>query len=220
MTTNNSFLKNHFLNILLIVLPFLMIAFFWGQIPETIPTHWNIRGEADDFGSRWSIFILPIVNIFIFLLFLVIPKIDPKKKFEQFGKTYYILMNIMIGLMFLIFCILLLTVLGMIDNSTNWIMYLLVGLFLLIGNYLGKVRPNYFLGIRTPWTLENEEVWIKTHRFGGKLWVIGSVVMLLLSFFLTGTAFVVAFTIYAIVLGLVPMVYSFLKYKELSQEIV
>ncbi len=211
---SNNFLKNHLLNLLLLTLPFLMIAFFWGQIPETIPTHWNIHGEADSFGSRWSIFILPVVNIAVFLLFLAIPKIDPKKKIEQFGKTYHVLVSVMVGLFFLIFCILLLTILGMIDNSTNWIMYLLIGLFLLIGNYLGKLRPNYFMGIRTPWTLENEEVWIKTHRFGGKLWVIGSIVMLLLSFFVTGTAFVVAFSIYAATIGLVPIVYSYLRYKE------
>lgn len=216
MNTSNSFFKTHLLNLTLLTLPFLMIAFFWGQMPETIPIHWNASGEADDFGSRWHLFLMPFINIAVFLLFLVIPKIDPKKKFDQFGKTYQILMNILITLFFLIFCVILLTVLGMIDNSTKWILYLLVGLFLLMGNYLGKIRPNYFLGIRTPWALENEEVWIKTHRFGGRVWVISSLVMLLLSFFVPSTSFVGLFTIYVGIIAFVPIIYSYLRYKEIK----
>ena len=103
MNTSNSFLKTHLLNLVLLTLPFLMIAFFWGQMPETIPIHWNASGEADGFGSKWYIFMMPVINIAIFLLFLAIPKIDPKEKFEQFQKTYNVLVNILIALFFLIF---------------------------------------------------------------------------------------------------------------------
>ena len=212
----NSFLKNHFLSTTLLTLPFVLIAFFWGQIPDTIPTHWNIDGEADDFGSKSSLFILPIVNIAVFLLFLVIPKIDPKKTFSQFGKTYRILVSAILGLLFLVFCVVLLMALGIVNDSTNLILYLVIGLFLIIGNYLGKVRPNYFLGIRTPWTLENEEVWVKTHRLGGKLWVIASIVMLLASFIAVGRAFAILFGIYTVIIAVVPIVYSYLAYRQLN----
>ncbi|MEZ4885115.1 MAG: SdpI family protein [Chitinophagales bacterium] len=215
MNTNN-FWKEHLLSIVLLVLPFVLVLFFWNQIPEIIPTHWNIDGEADSFGNKWSILILPFVNIGVFLLLWAIPKIDPKKSIEQFSKTYHIMIGILVGLLFLVFCIMLLTILGMIDNSTNWIMYSLIGLFLVIGNYLGKMRPNYFMGIRTPWTLENEEVWLKTHRFGGKLWVMASIVMLLLGFFAVGKTFVGLFVVYVLVIGIVPVVYSYLRYKELN----
>lgn len=109
---------------------------------------------------------------------------------------------------------------GMPDNytskfeTTQLVLYSVAALFLIIGNYLGNVRHNYFIGIRTPWTLASEEVWIKTHRFAAKVWVVGSLlIMVILPFFHPSQRFILFHT-YALILSLLPAGYSYLEFKK------
>ena len=92
-------------------------------------------------------------------------------------------------------------------------------LFMVLGNYFGKLRPNYFVGIRTPWTLENETVWLKTHRLGGKVWVYGSLIMLIAKFLLPMEPFFIFIFIgFTLIIALIPIVYSYLLYKKMEKE--
>jgi len=97
---------------------------------------------------------------------------------------------------------------------TDAIIYVLLLFFLIFGNYLGKVRPNYFVGIRTPWTLESEQVWIKTHRLTGMLWALSSLIMLVLKIIIPMTSFIYLLGIYLVVIITFPFVYSFLAFKK------
>jgi uncharacterized membrane protein len=89
---------------------------------------------------------------------------------------------------------------------------------LVLGNYFKVIQPNYFIGIRTPWTLENNEVWKLTHVFAGKLWVIGGLIMILGGLIFENSSFSIVFTSLVIVLAIVPMAYSYIKFKEIEKK--
>lgn len=202
---------------IMLVIPFIMIAVLWSEIPDTIPIHWNIHGEVDRWGSRAFIFLLPLINIGVYLLFMAIPHIDPKKRIEEFGNLYNLLRFIVVSLMFGLFVIILMATLGYID-SANWIIYPIFFMILILGNIMGKVKPNYFIGVRTPWTLENEEVWRKTHRLTGYLWVFSSLVALLISFILPREHWLYLILPYCLLIAIVPIAYSYIVYARLEKE--
>ncbi|MEO1051339.1 MAG: SdpI family protein [Bacteroidota bacterium] len=206
------------LMLVILIVPFIIIYVYWAEIPERVPTHWNWRGEPDKFsGSKWATTIIPFVNLVLLSLFFIIPRIDPKKNFEKFQGTYRtLIMAISVFLVFVFFLTFFAT-LGY-EFEFNLIMknFILL-LFLVMGNYLGKIRPNYFIGVRTPWTLENEQVWIKTHRMAGPLWVISSLVMILINFVANEVIFNSLFIPFIIIVAGVPFVYSFLVYKKIDK---
>jgi len=219
-----NWLKKHWLVTILLVLPFIILAVVWNELPEEIPVHWNAKGEVDRYGSRYELLLLPCLSILTYLLVVYLPRLDPKKKVNQFKGVLEKIGLLMVAFMFLIFVMILMVTLGMDINVTAVVFTAVVMLFLVLGNYMGKFRPNYFVGIRTPWTLENEEVWVKTHRFSGALWVSASIGMLF--YILLGqpfktpgsTEFFVVFTTYVLLCSLVPLVYSYFVYKRLSEE--
>ncbi len=170
---------------LVLLLPFVLTIYHWADIPDQIAMHWNGAGEVDRWGEKgWEAFLLPVINVGVYLLLIALPYIDPKKKTDNAQKAMrafrYILPVFFSGFAVLI----LYKWLGSDFELTSYIYLSMTALFLLMGNYMQTIKPNYFLGIRTPWTLESEENWRKTHRFGGRLWVAGSLVMLILWFFL------------------------------------
>ncbi len=216
-------MKKNKLNQILIycflLLPFVLIAFTWPQLPDRMPTHWNFRGEIDSYGPRWKIFLLPVVNLGLYALFSVLPKIDPKQNIEQFRKTYDFLVLIITGFMCVIFCIILAATLGYSFEVERIVMFLLVLLLLILGNYMGKMRPNYFMGIRTPWTLESEEVWRRTHLFAGRLWVGAAMILLALLPITSMEIFIYIFLPSVLIMTLVPVAYSgYLYTKVLRSE--
>lgn len=169
------------------IIPLLAVAtvlassfYFYAHFPERVPMHWNIAGEVDGWGSRWvGAFMLPVVILGMYLLFLVIPYLDPKKdRYEQFRKVFHVFKGFIVVFMALIYFITGLSALGYNINIGLWVPGLVGVLFILLGNYMGKIKPNWFMGIRTPWTLSSEEVWNKTHRFGGKVFMLGGLVFI------------------------------------------
>lgn len=172
-------MKKHLFAIILISITLLAWVIAWPHLPNTIATHFS-GGTADGFSSKLTGMISMVgimIGCYIFLNLLV--KIDPKK--ENYSKFPKALMMINNGLLVVLFV-------GNIDIITNGLGYnlfinrvpeLLVGiLFLIIGNYLPQCKPNFFVGMRNPWTLSNEEVWRKTHRFSGKVFVVLGLVMI------------------------------------------
>ena len=192
------------------LIPMLIGLLLWNQLPDTIPTHWDINGEVDGWSSKaFAVFFFPGLLLAVHWLCVFASCADPK------SKNYH---PKMISLVLWI-C----PVLGLVLNSLTYtaalgyqvnveiIMPLLVGLmFIIIGNLLPKCRQSYTLGIKRPWTLNNEENWNKTHRFGGKVWVAGGVV--LLSTAVWGNFWLLI--VVTVVMVTLPTLYSYLLYRK------
>lgn len=151
-------------------------------LPEQIAVHFNISGEPDDFaGKNFAVFFFPFFNAALFFLMIWLPRLDPKREnYQRFAKSYTVvrwalmLFLVMIHLFILYYAWAEEQNLKQIDISD--VVPLTLGLlYVIIGNYLTQARQNYFFGIRTPWTLENETVWRKTHRLGGRLFVLSGI---------------------------------------------
>jgi uncharacterized membrane protein len=206
--------------LLLTILPFALIPIIYPQLPAEVPLHWNGAGEIDRVGSKQEALIPMIVIAGSLLLvngiFWLLPWLDPKKNVEKFRPTLNRLQWIISG--FLVFITLI--VFSAMMGHDEWMMRLLPSsiflFFLLIGNYFGKLRPNYFIGLRTPWTLESEDNWIKTHRLTGKIWVIASAIMFLLSLFTGFDWFLYLMVPYLLVIVGYPLWYSFRLHREAS----
>ncbi|MCX6745161.1 MAG: SdpI family protein [Candidatus Parcubacteria bacterium] len=174
-------IKTEIIPLLLIIISVVASFYFYANFPEQVPMHWNIAGQVDGWGSKTTgAIILPLVIIAMYVMFLLIPYLDPKKdRYEQFVKVYHIFKNYLIGFMVLVYLVTGLAGLGY-DVPVGLIIPIGVGiLFILIGNYMAKIKMNWFMGIRTPWTLSSEEVWNKTHRMGGKIFMLGGFLIIL-----------------------------------------
>ncbi len=157
-----------FLSILVV---FLISLAVYPALPEQIATHWNIEGEPDGYGSRFvGAFALTLVTLGLYLFFLVLPLIDPRREnYARFTTTYRYLK---LGFVLFLLALHLLTLVFNLGYAIRIGRIVVVGvglLFTLLGRGLPEIKPNYFVGIRTPWTLASSKVWTKTHRFGGKL---------------------------------------------------
>ena len=185
-------------------------------LPDPIPTHWNFRGEVDGYGSPWIVFLIPLIELPLFLLFYAIPWLSPKHfKVDTFKGTYWYIVALITLLMAYIHGLLLLAYLGFTVRITTALM---VGMFLsfaALGNVLGKVKKNFFVGVRTPWTLASDRVWNETHRLAAWLFTaggIGGAAACLLG------APVWLPVVIIIPAALFPIVYSLFRYKQLERE--
>jgi immunity protein, SdpI family len=171
--------KTEILPILLIIFSLISSLYLFQQMPEKIPTHWNFQGEVDNWGSSSShVLTINLTMLGLYLLFLALPYIDPRKKrYEQFQKIYHTFKNIMILFFAVIFFLTNLNAAGYPVNVSTYIPLMVGLLFIIIGNYMAKIKMNWFMGIRTPWTLSSEEVWNKTHQLGGKLFMLSGLLI-------------------------------------------
>jgi uncharacterized membrane protein len=152
----------------------------YARLPERLPVHWGFDGEVNRYGSRVEgAFLLPGMMVVVWLLLRFLPRIDPRRaNYAKFSDTYDLLVNSLVALLAVMQVALLGTALGW-PISMERLVPALVGLqFLILGNALPRARPNWWFGIRTPWTLSNDRVWMRTHRVGGYLLAGAGVVML------------------------------------------
>ena len=205
------------LQIILTITPFLLIAIFWDNIPERIPMQFGVDGTPNYYSSKLCIFLLPGFTVVTSLLLLLIPYIDPKKKADGISADIQTFSLIFATLFTGIFIFILLALLGKLSDGFTYIPGFIVFMFMIMGNFFGKLRPNYFIGIRTPWTLESETVWIKTHRLAGRIWVIASFITMF-SFFFSNVEFKrIWFYAYIAVIAGVPIIYSFLLFRKMKK---
>jgi uncharacterized membrane protein len=204
----------------IVLIPFVYLAFLWNTLPEKVPTHWNYKGEIDRWGDKYSLigllFLLPVLT---YLLLLIIPKIDPKKRIDLMGGKYYQIKFIIVLLMSLLSLFILYLTKNQSISNPNLIFALIGILIVVMGNYFKVIQPNYFLGIRTPWTLENKEVWKSTHTFASKLWFIGGLLIIIGGIILPDEFFLVVFLSIIALIVIVPMVYSYFKFKEIETQV-
>lgn len=196
--------------IILTILPVIYLFVNWNLLPESMPVHFDAHGEPNGYGSRMVYFWMPVG---LYFLMLLLPRIDPRKaNYQVFEGSYYklrLIMAVFIGLINA-------GVIWGVANQTNAMQkFLPLTIFLvlmLIGNYMGNFRPNYFVGIKVPWTLNSDEVWVRTHKLAGKLWFWGSLAGILF-YFVTERLDLVMIPL-MIVLVLVPIVYSYIIYQK------
>jgi len=160
---------------------FIVGIYMYPRLPNLIASHWNAQGQVDGYMSKfWGLFLLPLISVGLVLLFVAIPKIDPLKGNIEKFRTFYDRFVILFMVFFLY--LYLLTVLwniGMRYNFGQVLAPAFGGLFYYVGVLIEHAKQNWFVGIRTPWTLSSEDVWDKTHATGAKLFKIIGVVALL-----------------------------------------
>lgn len=206
---------HRYVGLTIIVIAMIAAVFVAMTLEGPVPVHWNIEGEVDGWmESPWGLMILPGTMLAMFLLFQVIGVISPKGfRLDSFQRTVGIFQNALLFFLALVFAAQLLFTAGIEVDMTMLMLLGTGGLFVVIGNFLGKTRKNFFIGIRTPWTLASDEVWIRTHRLGGWVFVLtGISFMLLAPFGVTETVLLAG----AAVVALVPTLYSLLLYKRLE----
>ena len=209
-------LKNDWLIWVIILSPFLFVAYFWDKFPSQIATHFGMDGQPNDYSSKVTGLILfPGINVLMYFLFIVLPKIDPSRKnYGLFQDKFKIIRTLLHALLSYITMVTVFYSLGYQFNIEYVLFYGLLAFFLVMGNYLGNVRHNYFIGIRTPWTLSNETVWKNTHRLTAKIWVGGSLLMMVIYPFLPQEISGTAFMIFIGAIAIIPIVYSFLDFRK------
>lgn len=158
----------------------------WDQFPEQMASHWNENDQVDGYMPKfWGVFLMPLVTLGMFLLFLVIPNIDPlKANIAQFRDTFNLFVTFIIGFMIYVHALTLLWNLGYTNFKLSQAMLPAMGLlFIVIGSLLRKAKRNFFIGIRTPWTLSSDYVWDKTHQLGAVLFTVSGVLAVIGGFF-------------------------------------
>ena len=219
----------------LLVLSTLASAFyFYDILPPKVVTHWNFQGVPDGYSSKAvGAFLVPALSVFMLILFYFLPKLDPKRKnYQEFLKDYKAIQLVIIFFF---------TALHFITNFGNKeftemvksclscqgfyipltavpsLITATIGfMFVIIGLYLKNIKPNWFVGIRTPWTLSNDEVWKQTHKYGGKVFVLSGLLFMSLGFLPDSWSLPMFILIIALILS--SIVYSYLLYQKQKKQ--
>lgn len=196
------------------LLPLLYLWLNWAQLPELVPVHFNTEGDPNRWAGKGELIaIVFFITVGLHLLLLLIPRIDPKGRIKNMGRNYDKLRIILV--LFMSSLAILLIYSASTGEISPQLLFVLIGcLFAALGNYFQAVKPNYFIGIRTPWTLESENVWRKTHRIAGPLWVIGGILVALLAFINDPTLREVTFLSIIAILVIVPIAHSYLSFRK------
>jgi uncharacterized membrane protein len=188
----------------------------WNRLPEPMASHWNINDEVDGYMSKfWGVFMLPLIALGMFGLFLIIPGIDPlKSNIAQFRESFNLFIVLLMAFMLYIYALTLAWNLGYTGFKMSASMLPAIGLlFIFIGFMLRQAKRNFFIGIRTPWTLSSDQVWEKTHQIGSILFILAGALAVIGSFFGGVTAFwMLMFPIFGSIIFLV--IYSYVLYKQ------
>ena len=205
------------IRILLTLSMFFVGIFFYNNLPNIIPIHWNINGQIDRYSPKnIAIFIFPIITLIMVIILRLSQYIDPKKaRYETFKKEWEIMQTVITAFMVYIYFIIIYLSLNQSQKIEPLLFIGMGALFIIIGNYLGKIRQNYMIGFKLPWTIANEDVWNKTNRLGGYMFVIFGIIFLLEAYFLWNSAYVIF--LFMLLVIFVPIIYSYLLYKKIKK---
>ena len=147
----------------------------WNRLPDQMASHWNVNDQVDSYMSKfWGVFLLPLITLAMFMLFRVVPSIDPlKANIAQFREVFNLFIVLLVGFMLYLYGLTLAWNLGFDNFRISGALLPAIGLlFIFIGFMMRQARRNFFIGIRTPWTLSSDTVWNETHRIGAVLFMI------------------------------------------------
>ncbi len=208
--------KNNWL-LFMCILSIVIAAIAYFYMPDQIPTHWNINGDINSYGSKATIFIISALPLSMYLLFMVIPKIDPKKEnYNKYADSYNMTRTILVAFMCILNIIIIVATFKKI-NIGFFVPFLVGILFIVLGNYMPRFKTNYFCGIKTPWTLSNDMVWNKTHKLGGYYFCILGLLFIIWSVFQFKLLMVI--TVVFLALGIIYLyVYSYLLFQKINNK--
>jgi uncharacterized membrane protein len=190
-------------------------AIVYPKLPETIPTHWNMDGQPDGWSSRaLDAWITPVILLGMWALFRLLPAIDPRgANYAKFGGAFEAIIDSLMLFLLGMHIVLLRAGLGYPVQIERIVPFGVGVLLIVIGNLLPRCRPNWFVGIRTPWTLSSDRVWEKTHRLGGRLFVAAGFLIAIAALFWVQWVHVVLITSILLATAAV-LIYSYLEWKR------
>jgi len=206
--------KSEIVTILIILFSFAIGICLYPKMPIDMASHWNAQGQVDGYVSKfWGLFLLPIISLGLFFLFILIPKIDPlKANIEKFRKYFDGFVVLIILFLFYLYLLTIFWNFG-VQFSMNQVLPPAFGiLFFYCGILIEKAKRNWFIGIRTPWTLSNDKVWERTHKIGGKLFKVVGIIAFLGIIFPNYAFFLILFPVIAV--SIFTVIYSYLEYRK------
>lgn len=217
-------LKKELIIYLICIIPIFIFGFFYSQYSTQIATHFDIKGNANGFSSPLgALGMCIIVQIVLYFVLIFAPRLDSRKvQYSYFENSYFMIRLLTHAFIAIIFSGFFLEAAGKFSMNPfkSPFMGIVLSLFFMgMGNYLTQVRPNHFVGIRTPWTLDNEVVWQKTHRLAGKLWVSVGLLGVVLAFLLPSP---ISLPLTMILIGISTVyivLYSYFEYKKIEKEL-
>ena len=185
------------------------------RLPGQVVTHWGFDGEPNGWSSPIvAALVLPVIAAVLLLVFLVIPRIDPRREsWEMHGATYWLMTNLVLCFVLCMHIVVLGSGLGWKVSMSRMVPIAVGALFVVLGNFMPRMRPNWFMGIRTPWTLSSDEVWRRTHRIGGVCFMLAGVLIAVIGF-ARGTMAPIIIIAGAGVSVLMPIVYSWVLWRR------
>jgi len=210
------------LQVVLAVAPLVYLGVILNSLPVRVPIHFNTQMVADDYGSKGTVaailLFFAVLAIGTSLLVLNADKIDPKRRNKPLGKVMVVVSWVAIAVITGAGVLTVHTIAnyreGHNDHYSKIVLALICLLFAVLGNYMNNVKPNFFFGIRTPWTLSDDDNWRKTHRLGSRLWFYGGLVMLALTLATPDVSASLVLLIGGLILAIVPIVYSYRLFRD------
>ena len=212
----NYFKKNKWMIIisaLITLIPIIAGVILWDKLPDMVPSHWGVNGEVDGYLSKpMFVFGMPLIMVALILVGSIATATDPKN--ANHGKKSLVLVYAIVPALSIIlstftYC----SALGVDVPMLNLVVAVVGIVLIFVGNYLPKCKPNYTIGIKIMWTLNSDKNWVATHRFAGKVWFVGGVIVAISALLPTGILPWVAFAVFAIT-ALAPVIYSFVYFKN------
>ncbi|MEN9697101.1 MAG: hypothetical protein RLZ56_522 [Bacteroidota bacterium] len=214
---------NLFFALIMLAIPVAYAAYIYPSLPNTIPTHFNMKGEADGFGERSSIFLGPAilsgVGLFTFFLLSNLKNFDPKKfkpENESMFKQFALFMTGFLSAMGLVIVY---ASTNPAINITKLLLPLLGFAFAIMGWYMPKLQQNYFAGFKLPWTLENVDNWNATHKLAGTIWLWGGWLQVIAGISLSSKPAFICFMSMTAIMVIIPTIYSYRMFKNGNQPI-
>ena len=208
----------YLLSIALIVIAFAAGIYLYEQLPDSMPSHWNANGEVDGYMNKdTALFLMPAICLFLLVLFILIPKIDPlKKNIEKFREYYDWFILLIIAFFVYIYFVTLAWALGYQFSMNYAILIPIAVLFYYLGVLCERSKRNWFIGVKTPWTLSNDTVWRKTNDLAGKLFKILAVVFII--GLLLPPEFIIYLIVAVVLVALYPIIYSYFEFQKLTKK--
>lgn len=202
--------KKILLTSIVTLFPIIIGMLLWNQLPDLIATHFNANNQPDGYSSKmFAVFGFPVIILVIHLIFVIIMSIDPKSK--NINKKIFSIVLWICPFVSLLICNALYGyTLGYLTNIDFLASFLIGIFFIVLGNFIPKIKPNYTIGFRIPWALVDPDNWYHTHRFGGKCMVIGGALLIITAPFFN----ILVLLVLVIIPCFLPVIYSYLYYRK------
>lgn len=201
--------------VLIIIISIFLSFYFYLNWPDTVVSHWNFYGQPDGYSSKvFMAIFFPFLLVGLYALFLILPYFDPQRnRYREFAATYHLFKNLIILVLMIVYLTAGLYNLGYAINMAYTISLVIGSMMIIMGKYLSRIKYNWFVGIRTPWTMSSENVWNKTHQTGGWFFIIFGILIILTPYLPMALGFI-AFILGLVMVVLGTAIYSYLVYRQ------